>query len=91
MNDLIEWLREKIIKAEKDVVAREQSEDTWRGGTNKSWAEVGCRLTKAERHERADIEKRIAIKCRREVEMYKSALAIINQTKGGTNAKENQR
>lgn len=73
-SDLITWLHVKIAEAEKSLKAREDMELTWRGGTDKSWAAVGCKMKKLERIQHADMQGRIAVKCRREVEMFKAIL-----------------
>jgi len=78
-NDLLGFLREKLAAAESSLRAREQAEECWSGGTSKSWREVGCKLSKKERLNRAAAEKRIGEKCRNEVEMLRQVIAALGQ------------
>jgi hypothetical protein len=77
--ELLEWLREKLADAEKAVKAREHMESTWRGGTDKSWAAVGCKMTKPQRLKESATHGRILVKCRREVEMFKTAIVMLSE------------
>ena len=78
-SELLLWLNEKLEAAEKNLKAREQSDVSWRGGTEKEWA-ASARMAgmkpmgKKQRAEVADTQNRIAVKCRREVEMFKSVI-----------------
>lgn len=76
-SDLLEWLRGETDDAEKALKAREQAEATWRGGTDKSWRAAGCKLSRAERIRNADINRRIAEKCRRNIEAIRAIIAIV--------------
>src|ERR1017187_7754783 len=71
---LLGWLRGKIADAEKTLRAREQMENAWLGGTDKSWRAVGCKLGRTQRIAMTDTHARIAKKCRREVQMFRSIL-----------------
>lgn len=83
MNDeLLQWLREQLAKAEQSVKAREQGEKTLRSGTDDSWREVakmcgGPFMTKVKRLESADRDKRIGVKCARDVAMFEATIAIV--------------
>jgi len=76
---LLDWLREKLAEAEKHLQYRIQGEEDWRSGTDEEW-KAAEKLSgekapsKAERIRAADSYARIAVKCRREVEMFKAAL-----------------
>lgn len=82
MNDkhthLLEWLQGKIADAEKAVKAREQLEETWRIGDDKSWAEAAALhpdtkdeppMKKADRLKESAAQGRIAARCRHDLEM----------------------
>lgn len=75
--DLLEWLRGEIDDAEKAVRAREQAEATWRGGTDKSWRALGCKLNKSERLKNADFNGRMAAKYRRNLELIRAITEIV--------------
>ncbi len=77
---LLEWLRGKLKDAEKSLECRIQAEDAWRGGTDKSWRKVGCKLTKEERTDVADRQARINVKCRHEVTMFKAVIEILSHS-----------
>lgn len=78
------WLLGKLADAERSVRAREQAGETLRGGTDKSWREAadmhpstaGKVMSKAQRLKAAEAEDGIAKKCRREVAMFKAAIAL---------------
>lgn len=83
----IEFIRVKMERAQADLKAREQMEEISRSGTDEDWRRA-CALhpttagkapTKAERIKEADMQHRIAAKCRREVEMFKSVLALLEK------------
>jgi hypothetical protein len=71
----VEFVKGKLADAEKSLKFREESEKVWREGTDKSWRAVGCKMTKQQRLEVSACHGRIAVKCRREVEMFKEVLA----------------
>jgi hypothetical protein len=79
---LLGWLREKLEAAEKTLKAREQSEGSWRGGNQKEW-DAAARMagmmpmTKSQRVERAEMQKRIAALSRHEVEMFQAAIEAL--------------
>lgn len=84
--DLLEWLRGKITDAESTLKAREQMEETWRSGDDKSWAAAAAMhpstsgkppMKMADRIKVADGQRRIAVKCRRELKMFEAALAAV--------------
>jgi hypothetical protein len=81
---LLEWLRGKLAEAEKHLQFRIEGAEMWRSGTDESW-KAAARLsgekasTKAERLRTAESFDRIAVKCRREVEMFKAAIASLNR------------
>lgn len=81
---LIDWVREKLADAKKSLSAREQMENVLRSGTDASWAFAAKLhpttsglppLTKAQRLKSAEGQKRIAAKCRRDVEMFEAILS----------------
>lgn len=84
--EVLGWLRAKLADAEKSLRAREQSEATFRSGTDESWAAAaelhsstrGKPMNKKARLEVALIQGRIAGKCRREVEMFKAVIAALD-------------
>lgn len=77
--DVMHWLNEQLAKAEQSVKAREQSHQSWAGGTTESWREVGCRMTKAQRLKESAAQGRIAVKCRRDVEMLKAVIQKLSR------------
>lgn len=77
--EIAAFLRGKLADAEAGLKFRVDSEKCWRGGTDKSWREVGCRQSKAERTKTAESHGRIAVKMRREVEMFKAVIAKIEK------------
>lgn len=76
-NDPVVWLREKVTEAEKALKAREQMEATWRHGTDETWRAVACKMTPAQRLQEANKHARIAVKCRRDLEMFQTVLNIV--------------
>lgn len=64
---------------ENAVKGRELSESVWRGGTGYSWRAAGCKLSKSERGNVADIDAKIAAKIRIEVEMFKAVLCFLKE------------
>lgn len=79
--DLLGWLQSKLADAELSLRARMQSEKTWRSGTDESWAAAGNGNppSKEQRIKIAETQKRIAVKCAREVAMFKEVIAIITE------------
>ncbi len=80
--ELAEFLRDKIASAEKTLRMRLEMASTCRSGTQAEWAAAartnGCKpSTKSERLKEAEGHDRIAVKCRREVAMFK-AVAFAN-------------
>lgn len=75
-DELLKWLQVKLADAQKALAAREQGEATWKEGSEKAWKAVGCRKTKAERFALGEIEGRIAVKCRHEIEMFQAVIKI---------------
>jgi glutamate mutase epsilon subunit len=79
---LFGWLHEKLEAAEKTLKAREQSEESWRGGNQKEW-DAAARMAgmmpmkKSQRIEQAEMQKRIAVKARHEVEMFKVVIEAL--------------
>lgn len=73
----VEYIKAKIIEAEKAVKFRDDSYKTWRGGTDASWRAVGCTASKAERLKTADSHGRIAIKCRKELQTLQAVLEYL--------------
>ncbi len=83
-SDLLKFLGEQLAKAEQSVRAREQMEQTSRGGTDESWRKVakmcgGPFLNKSKRLEMAERDKRIGNKNRHEVEMFKAVIAELSK------------
>ena len=75
--DLLGWLVVKLHEAKSALKAREQMEATWRGGTDESWRAAGCKMNKAARLKESETHGRIAVKCRREVEMFEATIKAI--------------
>jgi hypothetical protein len=75
--EIIIWLRDQLAKAELAVKAREHAEAVWRSGTDQTWQAAGCRLSKAKRLQEADTQGRIAEKCRRDVQMLKAIITMV--------------
>jgi hypothetical protein len=83
--EIIEFLRGKCMDALADAIAREQSEQTWRGGNDESWKLVASlhpstaanAMNKKARLKEAEIHQRIAAKLRREAEMFKAAFNLL--------------
>lgn len=73
----VEYIKAKIVEAEKAVKFRDDSYKTWRGGTDASWREVGCFDSKEKRIRTSDSHGRIAIKCRRELETLQAVLEYL--------------
>lgn len=78
---LSEWLHAKLADAEKALKAREDGVSVWKGGTDQSWKAVGCRLTRQQRIKQSEMEARIAVKCRRDVEMFKAVISKLSACK----------
>jgi hypothetical protein len=81
---LLDFLRGKLAKAEESLQCRIEGEKCWRGGTAEEWKQVakmngGKVISKSERTELAEREKRIAVKCRHEVEMFKAEIAALGE------------
>jgi len=90
-SDLLGWLRGKLADAEKSLRCREDmanakpiSEEEW----EKLKAMPGVRITKGRKLTKVELkdlaeeplrQKRIAIKCRHEVEMFKATIAALTQ------------
>ena len=72
--ELHDFIRSKIAALELAIKARNESEKTWRGGTEVSWKAVGCSLTRSKRLEQAASEERILLKLMREQEMFLKVL-----------------
>jgi hypothetical protein len=83
--ELIHWLNDKLAEAEKALKWREDEARTWRTGTNAQWASAaamhpstaGKSLGKAARLVEADRHARIAVKMRREVQMFQDTLTAL--------------
>ncbi len=76
VGEITQWLQLKLTAAEKELKARLQMEECWRGGTDESWRAVGCKMKKAQRLKESEIHGRISKKSRRDVEMFKAVIAI---------------
>ncbi len=82
------WLQEKLNEAEQSLRSRQQMERTLRSGTDASWA-LAAKLhpstannppfTKEQRIKAAEGQKRISVKCLRDVEMYRRVLALVRE------------
>lgn len=70
----IEFIKGKLAEAEHKLKLRQESEKVWRSGTDKSWRKAGSRMTREERLRVAAMDARIAIKNRKEVEMFRDVL-----------------
>jgi hypothetical protein len=87
--ELSTWLRSKLSEAETALRAREQMEKSWRSGTDESW-EAAAKMhpstadkppmTRAQRLKESEAQGRIALKCRKDVEMLRAVLSIIDPT-----------
>lgn len=87
--ELLAWLAEKIVAAEQTVRAREQSETVLRSGDDKSWA-IAAKMhpstadkpfNKAARLQAAEGEKRILVKCRHDLAMFKTVAVVVSKRK----------
>lgn len=76
---LLEFIALKIADVERAIKAREESEKSWRGGTDKAWKAVGCRKTKPERIKIAELESRILVRLREEREMFQKVFRALNE------------
>lgn len=70
--EMIEFIEGKLIDSFASLKAREEMEKTWSGGTDETWRAVGCHLSKKQRLKDSAMHGRIAIKLRREVELFKA-------------------
>lgn len=77
-SEVVAFLRDQLAGEEKHLKARIQAEKTWREGTDASWRAVGCRMTKAQRLNVAEREKRIGIKVQKRIELFKAAIALLD-------------
>lgn len=68
----IDFIEGKIVAAEKTLKTREEMYKTWREGTDASWRKSGCLNSKSERIKISDTHGRIAIKNRRDLEMFRA-------------------
>ncbi len=80
-SDWFGWLVEKVAQAEKTLKMREDMAATCRSGTQAEWTaaakSTGTKATtKVERLKEAQGHDRIAVKLRRELEMFRATLAI---------------
>ena len=86
-NELADFIRLKIDGVESSIVAREQSEATFNGGTGADWKKAadmhpstrGRFMTKTQRIQAADMEGRIPVKLRHERDMFLKVLAQLNK------------
>ena len=82
---VVDFIKVKLAEAERSVKCREQGEACFRGGTDSDWKSAanmhsstrGRAMSKAQRMAAANAEKRIAVKCRREVELFKATLEML--------------
>ena len=105
-SDLLGWLRGKLAEAEQALRSREAmanpptiSEEEW----ERLKAMPGTRVTKGRKLSKAAIkdmaeeplrQKRIAKRCRHEVEMFRATIAALtqpNDSSAGTDASEKKR
>lgn len=78
--EMLEWLQKQIEETNRCILAREQSEDTWRNGSEESWKAVCGSKTppKAERIKLADREQRIANRYRADFRILNRIFILIN-------------
>lgn len=79
---LLEWLNEQLAKAEQALHSREQGAAIWGDGSDATWKSVAVMagskfIPKKQRLQNADTERRIAVKCRRDVEMFKATIVLV--------------
>ena len=74
LSECVAFVKAKLAGAENALIAREQSETSWRDGTDESWRAAGCKLNKSERLKESRMQGRIALKCRYEIKMLKAVL-----------------
>lgn len=84
-NDLMTWLDKELRKAEHALLARQQAQKTWSGGTEQEWKSVckasGARyLNKQERTEIAAREERIAARASQDLEAIKALIEIVTHS-----------
>lgn len=89
--DLLGWLRDKLADAEKSLRCREDmanAKPLTEEDFEKLKAMPGVRITKGRKLTKAELkdmaeeplrQKRIAAKCRHEVEMFKATIAALTQ------------
>jgi phytoene/squalene synthetase len=79
------WLADQLAKAESSLRAREQGARVWSSGTDKEWAESSKLhpdtanlppIKQAQRIVHAEREKRMAEKCRVDVENFRALAAL---------------
>lgn len=75
--DIMAWLRKQLAKFELTLKCRLDMAESWRGGTDKSWREAGCYMTKAQRIKESEKHARIADRCRLDVEMCRAVIAAL--------------
>lgn len=83
MSELIEWLKEKLAKAQGSVNSRAEMARTMRSGTNKQWAAVGNNQTRRERLSDAERHDKIGVKLQHDVDMFKATLNALGQRDDG--------
>ena len=79
--ELLTWLRSKLADAQKAVMFRVQSAETWRGGTEEHWRQgtpKGMKtVPKSERMKLAATADRIAARRRIDVAAYERLIEIV--------------
>lgn len=76
-DEMLQWLGVQLARAEEALKAREDMQKAWAGGTSASWRAAGCKKSKAERLKESEMQGRIAVHCRRNVEMFKAVICEI--------------
>lgn len=85
----IEFIRQKIIDAEKALNARMEMQKIWLKGNDAAWnaaadlhpSTFGRRIYKADRIKESALQGRIIAKCRHELHMFKNVLTELLTTK----------
>lgn len=78
--EMLKWLQRQIEDTNKNILARQQSEDTWRNTSEADWKAVCGRKTppEAERIRLADIDRRIANRYLEDLRILNRIFILIN-------------
>lgn len=85
---IIEFLAQKRNESKSALSEREQMIKTLESGTSEDWSAaaamhpstIGRKFYKADRLKEADLQKRIAVKIRHEIEMFNAAIETLSKS-----------